>query len=41
MITRSASGLLPPPNTIPEPLTATLGLIGLGVLGMATWWRTA
>ena len=26
----------PPTNEVPEPITATLGLMGLGVLGMAT-----
>jgi hypothetical protein len=28
-------------NTVPEPITATLGLMGLGVLGMATRRRSA
>ena len=31
----------PPNNIVPEPITATLGLIGLGVLGMATRRRAA
>lgn len=29
------------PGAIPEPLSATLGLMGLGVLGMATRRRVA
>lgn len=28
-------------NAVPEPITATLGLMGLGVLGMATRRRVA
>ena len=28
-------------NTVPEPITATLGLMGLGVLAMATRRRVA
>jgi hypothetical protein len=31
----------PPVDAVPEPLTATLGLMGLGVLGMATRRRAA
>lgn len=41
-------GFIPPPGTnnndpsgVPEPLSATLGLMGLGVLGMATRRRVA
>jgi len=36
-----ASGLGASNNTVPEPITATLGLMGLGVLGMATRRRAA